>query len=370
MKLTDQEKNRYSRHLLLEKVGVEGQEKLKAAKVLVIGAGGLGCPVLQYLTAAGVGTIGIIDFDRVDATNLQRQILFTVADIGKNKALTAKNRLTQLNPHVKFDVYPEKLTTKNALELFEKYDVVVDGTDNFSTRYLVNDACVITNKPLVYGAIYKFEGQVSVFNYKEGPTYRCLFPEPPKAGSVPNCSDVGVIGVLPGLIGTQQANEVIKLILGIGAPLSGKLLTSDSLNNSFLTLNINRSEDEVQKVLSTSAHFENIDYDFFCGINMDNDLKEIAVEGLKLMLDSDEYFQIVDVRQEYEQPRIDVSTSLNGQLLVAPLNELENYIDQISTNKKVIVVCQHGIRSVAAIEHLEKNYDFENLINLENGIGN
>ncbi len=365
MKLTDQEKNRYSRHILLEKVGLEGQEKLKAAKVLVIGAGGLGCPVLQYLTAAGVGTIGIIDFDRVDATNLQRQILYTVSDIGENKAITAKNRLTQLNPHINFDVYPEKLTTKNALVLFAKYDMVVDGTDNFSTRYLVNDACVITNKPLVYGAIYKFEGQISVFNYKGGPTYRCLFPEPPKAGSVPNCSDVGVIGVLPGLIGTQQANEVIKIILEIGEPLSGKLLTYDSLNNSFLTLNVNRSEEEVQKVLSNSADFESMDYDFFCGIVTDSDLKEISVEDLKSMLESSEDFQIVDVRQEYEQPRIE-----SDKVLVAPLNDLESYVDQISTSKKVIVICQHGIRSVAAIEHLENNYDFENLINLENGIGN
>ncbi|MGB0888311.1 MAG: molybdopterin-synthase adenylyltransferase MoeB [Vicingaceae bacterium] len=368
MNLTDKEKNRYSRHLHLDKVGLLGQEKLKAAKVLVIGAGGLGCPVLQYLTAAGVGTIGIIDFDRVDATNLQRQILFTVHDIGDNKAISAKNRLTLLNPHTKFDVYPEKLTTKNALELFKQYDIIVDGTDNFSTRYLVNDACVITNKPLVYGAIYKFEGQVSVFNYKEGPTYRCLFPEPPKAGSVPNCSDVGVLGVLPGLIGTQQANEVIKIILDLGVPLSGKLLTYDALNNSFLTLNVNRSEEEIQKVLNNSADFENIDYDFFCGIDSAKNLQEISKESLKSLLDSDEDFQIVDVRQEYEQPRIDLSTTVNGQLLVAPLNDLEKYIDQISKSKKVVVVCQHGIRSVAAIEHLKNKYDFKNLINLENGI--
>lgn len=370
MSLTDQEKNRYSRHILLEKVGLKGQEKLKAAKVLVIGAGGIGCPVLQYLTAAGVGNIGIIDFDRVDATNLQRQILYTVSDIGKNKAITAKNRLTQLNPHINFDVYPEKLTTENALELFSKYDMVVEGTDNFSTRYLINDACVTMNKPLIYGAIYKFEGQVSVFNYKGGPTYRCLFPEPPKAGSIPNCSDVGVIGVLPGIIGAQQANEVIKIILEIGEPLAGKLLTYDSLNNSFLTLNISRSEEEVQKVLSNSADFENIDYDFFCGIKTDNVLKEISKEGLKSILDSSEDFQIIDVREEYEQPRIDVSASLNGKLLVAPLNDIEGYVDQISKNKKVVVVCQHGIRSVAAIEHLENHHNFENLINLENGIGN
>ena len=243
--LTDIEKNRYSRHILLDKIGLEGQEKLKGAKVLVIGAGGLGCPVLQYLTAAGVGTIGIIDFDIVDETNLQRQILFTVNDVGVNKAEAAENRLRQLNPYVRFNIYPERLTTKNALNLFSEYDIIVDGTDNFSTRYLVNDACVITGKPLVYGAIYKFEGQVAVFNFNGGPSYRCLFPEPPKSGSVPNCSEVGVIGVLPGLIGTQQANEVIKLILEIGEPLSGKLLTYNSLDNSFFTLKVNRSEEQI-----------------------------------------------------------------------------------------------------------------------------
>ena len=295
--LSDIEKNRYSRHILLDKVGLEGQEKLKAAKVMVIGAGGLGCPVLQYLTAAGVGTIGIIDFDVVDETNLQRQILFTVNDIGINKAMAAENRLKQLNPHITFNVYPEKLSTQNALDLFSEYDIIVDGTDNFSTRYLVNDACVITEKPLVYGAIYKFEGQVTVFNYKGGPTYRCLFPEPPKAGSVPNCSEIGVIGVLPGLIGTKQANEVIKLILEIGEPLSGKLVTYDSLNNTTLTLNINRSEEQVQKVLNEKDNFKNIDYDLFCGVgnHVGSDIDEISLEELKVWFNASDDFQLVDV---------------------------------------------------------------------------
>lgn len=364
MNLTDQEKNRYSRHILLEKVGLEGQEKLKSAKILVIGAGGLGCPVLQYLTAAGVGTIGIIDFDRVDATNLQRQILYTVADIGQNKAVTAKNRLTQLNPHVNFDVYPEKLTTKNALELFSKYDLIVDGTDNFSTRYLVNDACVLTNKPLVYGAIYKFEGQVCVFNYEGGPTYRCLFPEPPKAGSVPSCSDVGVIGVLPGLIGVQQANEVIKMILGIGESLSGKLLTYDSLNNSFLTLNVNRSEEEVQKVSGNSDNFESIDYDLFCGIEKDIKMSEISVEELKDWLSKSKDIQIIDVREEWEQPQIEELNAIN-----LPLNTIPSNLDKINKDKQTVVFCQHGIRSLNCIEYLEQQ-GFNNLINLEGGIVN
>ncbi|MBL4668869.1 MAG: HesA/MoeB/ThiF family protein, partial [Flavobacteriales bacterium] len=299
--LTNKEKNRYSRHLSLEKVGLSGQEKLKLAKVLVIGSGGLGCPVLQYLTAAGIGTIGIIDFDNVDETNLQRQILFTTNDIGTNKAVAAGNRLKQLNPYIDFNIYPERLTTKNALNLFSDYDIIVDGTDNFSTRYLVNDACVITNKPLIYGAIYKFEGQVTVFNYQKGPTYRCLFPEPPKAGSVPNCSEIGVLGVLPGIIGTQQANEVLKLILGIGESLSGKLLTYDSLNNSFLTLTINRSEKEVQKVLDEKSNFEQIDYDFFCGIKIDEYMNEVSAQELKELLEK-ESIQVIDVRESYETP--------------------------------------------------------------------
>jgi molybdopterin/thiamine biosynthesis adenylyltransferase/rhodanese-related sulfurtransferase len=363
MNLTDQEKNRYSRHILLEKVGIEGQEKLKAAKVLVVGAGGLGCPVLQYLTAAGIGTVGIIDFDNVDETNLHRQILFTVTDIGINKAVAAESRLKQLNPHIKFDVYPEKLTTKNALELFSNYDIIVDGTDNFSTRYLVNDACVISDKPLVFGAIFKFEGQVSVFNYKGGPTYRCLFPEPSPAGSVPNCSEIGVIGVLPGLIGTQQANEVLKIILGIGNPLSGKLMTYDALNSSFLTLSINRSEEQFHMVLKNKTDFEKIDYDLFCGVSVNEIEDEITVSELKDWINNSEDIQIIDVRGDWEQPRINVEN-----VLVAPLNNLHNYIDQISKDKKVVVLCQHGIRSVAAIDHLEKQYGFNNLINLQNGV--
>lgn len=370
MSLTNKEKNRYSRHILLEKVGLEGQEKLKGAKVLVIGAGGLGCPVLQYLTAAGIGTIGIIDFDIVDESNLQRQILFNTDDIGQSKAERAALHLSKQNPYVRFNVYNEKLTTKNALNLFSQYDIVLDGTDNFSIRYLINDACVITDTPLVYGAIFKFEGQVTVFNYKNGPTYRCLFPDPPLAGSVPNCSDVGVIGVLPGIIGTQQANEAIKIILEIGEPLSGRLLTYNSLNNSFLTLNIARSEEQVEKVLNEAPNFENFDYDFFCGIKQDNNLQEISIDELKEWFGNTEEFQIVDVRQDWEQPRVDVSTSLNTQLLVAPLNELDKFITQISKDKKVVLICQHGIRSVAAIDYLCKEYNFNNLINLKGGIVN
>ena len=365
MELTNEEKNRYSRHILLDKVGLEGQAKLKAAKVLVIGAGGLGCPVLQYLTAAGVGTIGVIDFDVVDESNLQRQILFTTEDVGKLKVEVVKERLSAQNPFVQLEVYPERLTTKNALSLFSKYDMVVDGTDNFSTRYLVNDACVITGKPLVYGAIYKFEGQVAVFNYKEGPSYRCLFPDPPEVGSVPNCADVGVIGVLPGLIGTQQANEVIKIILEIGTPLSGKLQTYNALSNVFMTLNVNRSEEQINKVIEMTANFESFDYDFFCGLKQANVSNKITTDELKDWYQKRIDFQVVDVRAEWEQPRIN-----QENVLVAPLDELDGFVDEISKDKQVVVVCQKGIRSLAAIAQLENEYDYNNLINLEGGITN
>lgn len=359
--LNNKEKNRYSRHLLLDKVGEIGQQKLKAAKVLVIGAGGLGCPVLQYLTAAGVGTIGIIDFDVVDETNLQRQILFTINDIGKNKAITAKERLELLNPFVKFVVYPEKLTSKNALKIFKFYDIIVDGTDNFSTRYLVNDACVISKKPLVYGAIYKFEGQVSVFNYQVGPTYRCLFPEPPKAGSVPNCSDVGVIGVLPGIIGTQQANEVLKIILEIGTPLSGKLLIFDALQSSSTIIKIKRSEEQVNKVLCSKENFENINYDLFCGIKPIQVVDEISASELKELMQK-ELLQLLDVREEWEQPKIEGYDVINISLQKIPFS-----LELINKTKKTVVICQHGVRSLKAIEFL-KNNGYHNLINLKGGM--
>lgn len=364
-KLTDNEKNRYSRHISLEQVGLLGQEKLKSAKVIVVGAGGLGCPILQYLTAAGVGTIGIIDFDTVDETNLQRQILFTVNDIGINKAVAAEQRLKQLNPNVNFNVYTDKLTTQNALSLFTGYDIIVDGTDNFSTRYLINDASVISDKPLVYGAIYKFEGQVTVFNYNEGPSYRCLFPEPPKAGSVPNCSDVGVIGILPGLIGTQQANEVLKIILEIGIPLSGKLLTYNALDNSSLTLNVNRSESEIQKVKSADYNFETIDYDLFCGIVENETTSDISIEDLTKWYAASKDFQVIDVRADWEQPRLN-----KENVLCVPLDKLYNGVSGISKTKDVVVICQHGVRSRFAIEMLEKDYNFTNLINLTEGITN
>ena len=248
--------SRYNRHIILSEIGQAGQDKISNAKVLVIGAGGLGCPILQYLTAAGVGSIGIVDFDSVNISNLQRQVLFGTSTLGKNKAEAAKQRLEDLNDEISIVAYPKKLTHCNAVDLFHKYDIIVDGTDNFETRYLVNDACIISNKPLVFGAIYKFEGQVSIFNYKNGPSYRCIFPHPPEKGSIPNCSEVGVLGVLPGIIGAMQANEVIKIILELGNMLSGKLLCFNALTLQNSIIRISRSEKTIQSVLKKKETFQ------------------------------------------------------------------------------------------------------------------
>ena len=355
MPLTAEEKYRYSRHLLLEEVGLEGQEKLKQAKVLVIGAGGLGCPVLLYLAAAGVGTIGVIDFDTIDASNLQRQTLFSTDDVGRSKAEVAKEKLNANNPFINVIAYNEELTNKNSLEIFSAFDIIVDGTDNFHTRYMVNDACLIANKPFVYGAIHKFEGQVSVFNYQEGPTYRCLFPTPPIAESIPSCSEVGVIGVLPGIIGTQQANEVIKIILGIGNVLSGRLLIYNALQSSFMEIKINKTSVEVYN----KEEFLKFDYQGYCEVSIVLE-KSITLEELA-NLSSDIF--VVDVRGVWEQPQLE-----NKRILHAPLQEIDDYVKEIPTDKKVYFICQHGVRSKVAIEYLEKEYNFTNLINVEGGM--
>jgi adenylyltransferase/sulfurtransferase len=355
--LTSEENKRYSRHLLLDQVGVSGQLKLKQAKVLVIGAGGLGCPVLQYLTAAGVGTIGIVDFDVVDLSNLQRQILFTTEDVGKKKATTAAKRLSQLNPLVQFTVFPEKLTPQNALTIFEGFDVVVDGTDNFSTRYLISDASVILNKPLVYGSIHKFEGQVAVFNYKNGPSYRCLFPTPPAPDQIQSCSEVGVLGVLPGIIGTQQANEVLKIILEIGEPLNGKLMLINALSSSSVLLTIQRTA-AIATTLANKENFSQTDYDLFCGI--------IPIPSdqpnLKELCDHPDY-QIIDLREPWEEPKL-----TGKSVVLLPLGELKNEIAQIATYKKVMLVCQNGIRSQQAKSFLVDYHGFKNVSNLIGGI--
>jgi adenylyltransferase/sulfurtransferase len=362
--LSRSENKRYNRHVILDKVGMEGQLKLKAAKVLVIGAGGLGCPTLQYLTAAGVGTIGIIDFDTIDISNLQRQILFTPQDIGKNKAEIAAERLKQLNEHVSFQVYAERLTTANALELFAAYDLIIDGTDNFSTRYLVNDAAVLTNKPLVYGSIYKFQGQVSVFNYENGPTYRCLFPVPPKAGTIKNCSEIGVIGVLPGIIGTQQANEAIKIILGIGTGLSGKLLIYDALKATYMNVSIKKLDEEVQKTLALKTGFATHDYDLFCGVTATQQSHEVLAAEFKGLL-NDEQVRIVDLREAWEEPQLE---GTNVERIT--MSDLQAKMDRFKTEKTVVLVCQSGARSNNVRRFIEQTLQRSDIKELKGGMEN
>ena len=348
--MTAEENIQYNRHLILDEIGTEGQEKLKTARVLVIGAGGLGCPVLQYLAAAGVGTIGIIDHDRIDQSNLQRQILYTHDDIGKYKAEVAANRLSQLNPYIQFQIYLQPLTREIALELFSRYDIIVDGSDNFPTRYLSNDAAVLSNKPLVFGSIFKFEGQVSVFNYQNGPTYRCVFPTPPAPSAVPNCSEIGVLGVLPGIIGSLQANEVIKMICGIGSVLSGKLLTFNALTMQQYQLQIEKNEAVVVDRLED-------DYAFFCGLPKEN--LEIGMEELKA---NHERYLLLDVRTYDEREAYDIG----GYHI--PLDELENRYNEIPEGKDLVVYCKAGVRSKMAISILRLKGVSNTLINLKGGI--
>ena len=333
---------RYSRHIILSEIGQKGQDKLTNAKVLIVGAGGLGCPVLQYLTAAGIGTIGIIDFDIVEESNLQRQVLFGTSSLGKNKAIVAKERLTDLNNTITINAYPEKLTHQNALELFNHYDIIVDGTDNFSTRYLINDASLITNKPLVYGAIYKFEGQVAVFNYNNGPSYRCLFPNTPEKNTIPNCSEIGVLGVLPGIIGSLQANEVLKIILGLGDVLSGKLLCYNSLSNNNTILSIKRSETEINKILSNKEGFHNLTEELNCEIS----IPEISIEEAF----KKDNIQFIDIRENNELPKIEAFKSIQ-----IPLSELESNLNKIDADKEIIIFCQAGIRSLEAVSMLQRH---------------
>ncbi|WP_027137341.1 HesA/MoeB/ThiF family protein [Gaetbulibacter saemankumensis] len=344
---------RYNRHIILPEIGQTGQDKISNSKVLVIGAGGLGCPILQYLAAAGVGFLGIIDFDTVDLTNLQRQVLYGNSSLGKNKALAAKSRLSDLNSDINIIAYPEPLTYQNALDLFKQYDIVVDGSDNFATRYLVNDAAVITNKPLVFGAIYKFEGQISVFNYKHGPTYRCLFPNPPEAHSVPNCSDIGVLGVLPGIVGSMQANEVLKIILGIGDVLSGKLLCYNALNAQITSLKFKKHEKGVAQILNTSNSFRKKQLDLDCDVTSNRiSFKDVIF---------DHNIQLIDVREEDEQPKM-----LDYPITNIPLSRLESHLSKLEPNKKHILFCQSGVRSQMAVNRL-KELQINSCFSLEEG---
>jgi molybdopterin/thiamine biosynthesis adenylyltransferase/rhodanese-related sulfurtransferase len=366
--LSNQEKLRYSRHLNLPDFGIPTQEKLKRAKVLVVGTGGLGAPLLQYLTAVGVGTIGVVDFDVIDESNLQRQVLFGMEDIGKFKTKVAITKLRAQNPFVHFIEYNLKLDASNALEIISNYDVVADGTDNFPTRYLVNDACVLTGKPNVYASIYRFEGQVSVFNWtnKEGilgPNYRDVFPTPPPPGMVPNCAEGGVLGVLPGIIGSIQASEVIKVITGMGVSLSGKLFLMDVLDFSNRTLNIKRDpKNPLNGEIPTINAL--IDYESFCGITNDsNDLIDLSPIELARWRREGQDFQLIDVREAYEFE----AGNIGGQGI--PLGELAASVNLIDKNRPVVFLCKSGKRSAQAIENITSLAPgYSNLRHLKGGL--
>jgi molybdopterin/thiamine biosynthesis adenylyltransferase/rhodanese-related sulfurtransferase len=365
--LSNDEILRYSRHLIMPEVGMEGQQKLKAARVLCIGAGGLGSPLALYLAAAGVGTLGIVDFDVVDYTNLQRQIIHTTADVGRKKLDSAADKLKAINPFLNLRTFDTKLTGANALELFREFDIVADGTDNFPTRYLVNDACVLAGKPNVYGSIFRFEGQASVFATKEGPCYRCLYPEPPPPGLVPSCAEGGVLGILPGLVGVIQATETIKLILGQGDSLVGRLLLVDALGMKFRELKLRKNPD--CPVCGTHRTITKlIDYDEFCGIRgveaaptTGGNLAEISVEELKKKLDNKEDIFILDVREPHEYQ----ICNLNGYLI--PLGDLPKRVAELDSSREIVAHCKMGGRSAKAVAFLQQS-GFTKVHNLTGGI--
>lgn len=374
IEFSGEELGHYSRHLSIPEFGMEGQKKLKAAKVLAVGTGGLGAPMLQYLAAAGVGTIGIVDFDKVEASNLHRQVLFGASDVGRPKVEVAKERLQQINPHIDIQVHNVRLTSDNALEIIKKYDVIADGTDNFPTRYLINDACVMLDKPNVHGSIFQFEGQLSVFNYEDddgvrGPNYRDLFPEPPPPGLVPSCAEAGVLGVLPGIIGCLQASEVIKIITGIGEPLAGQLFLFDAQDFSTRKVKVTKNADNPLTGENPEIT-ELIDYEEFCGVpsvngeeeQEESKVPEVSVQEYKTWLDSGEDVQLIDVREPHE---VEIA-EMGGELI--PLKTVADNADKISRDKKVVVHCRSGQRSADAIKELQEKYDFDNLYNLKGGI--
>jgi len=360
---------RYDRHIIIPEFGLEAQKKLKAAKVLVVGSGGLGSPVLLYLTAAGVGTIGIVDFDVVDDSNLHRQVLFGVTEVGKSKAEAAKERLLNLNPHIDIITYNTQFTSQNALDILKEYDLVADGTDNFPTRYLVNDAAVLLGKPNIYASIFRFDGQVSVFNYTNaagelGPNYRDLYPTPPPPGLVPSCAEGGVLGVLPGIIGSLQALEVIKVITGAGEPLSGKFYTFDALSFENRTFNIKRRADNPLNGENPTIKAL-IDYEQFCGLktpSTEKAIKEISVQELYDWQTKGEDFQLIDVREVHEYEIVNIGAEL------IPLSTVAANAGKIDQGKKVVIHCKMGGRSAKAVRELEEKFGFDNLYNLKGGI--
>lgn len=358
---------RYSRHLIMPEVGMEGQQKLKAAKVLCIGAGGLGSPLALYLAAAGIGTLGLLDFDIVDFTNLQRQIIHSTKDVGRSKLDSAAEKIAGINPFVQVRKFETALSSANALEIFRDFDIIVDGTDNFPTRYLVNDACVLSGKPNVYGSIFRFEGQASVFATEHGPCYRCLYPEPPPPGLVPSCAEGGVLGILPGLVGVIQATEAIKLILGKGEPLIGRLLLVDALGMKFRELKLRKNPDcPVCGQHPTVTGL--IDYQQFCGIRgeeapvtANNAIPEVTVEELKRRLDAKEDIFVLDVREPHEYQIVNI----NGYLI--PLNDLPKRVNELDSSREIVVHCRSGARSAKAVDFL-RQAGFKKVHNLAGGI--
>ena len=363
--LTAEEVRRYSRHLLLPNVTTVGQRRLKAARVLVVGAGGLGSPVALYLAAAGVGRLGLVDFDDVDITNLQRQLLHGTRDVGRPKLESARDRLLDVNPNVHVELHPVRLTSANALEIMGQYDLVVDGTDNFATRYLTNDACVILGIPNVYGSVYRFEGQASVFAAESGPCYRCLFREPPPPGLVPSCAEGGVLGVLPGMIGTIQSNEAIKLLMGIGQPLIGRLLLVDALSGAFRTVTIRK--DPECPACGTREIRELIDYDEFCGtkvpeMELTSISGEITPRELAKRIASGDTPRIIDVREPHEW---DIAHIPGAELI--PLATLGAAQTKLDPNAEIVLHCHSGVRSLWAAQHL-RSAGFRKVLNLTGGI--
>jgi adenylyltransferase/sulfurtransferase len=366
--LTTADLSRYARHLILPEVGMEGQQKLKAARVLCVGTGGLGSPLALYLAAAGIGTLGLVDFDVVDASNLQRQIIHSTKDIGRKKLDSAEEKLLALNPALNVIKHETMLKSENALEILKDYDIVADGTDNFPTRYLVNDACVLTGKPNVYGSVFRFEGQASVFATREGPCYRCLYPEPPPPGLAPNCAEGGVLGILPGLVGVIQATEVIKLILGKGEPLIGRLLFVDALAMRFRELKL-RKNPECPVCGAHPTVTQLIDYQQFCGIapetqqeqEVKNGIPQIGAKELKQRLDAGEDLFILDVRAPFEY-RI---ANIGGKLI--PMSEVPRRLAEIDRNREIVVQCKLGISSQRVAEFLAQQ-GYANVKNLAGGI--
>jgi molybdopterin/thiamine biosynthesis adenylyltransferase/rhodanese-related sulfurtransferase len=366
--LSTDDLSRYSRHLILPEVGTEGQRRIKAARVLCVGTGGLGSPLAFYLAAAGIGTLGLVDFDVVDASNLQRQIIHSTKDIGRKKLDSAEEKLTALNPAIKIVKHDTMLSSANALQIMKDYDIVADGTDNFATRYLVNDACVLLGKPNVYGSIFRFEGQASVFATEAGPCYRCLYPEPPPPGLVPSCAEGGVLGILPGLVGVIQATEVIKLILGKGDSLVGRLLLVDALNMRFRELKL-RKNPECPVCGTNPTVTALIDYEHFCGIvpetpqekNVKNGIPQLTVKELKARRDAGENVFLLDVREPYEYQ----IAQIGGTLI--PQNDVPNRLAEIPRDREIIVHCRSGARS-QKIAELLKQSGYKDVVNVAGGI--